>query len=309
MKYIYFHICTLGHFQRVISHIMHFLQQSGILNEIQELRYGVIGDHLATVQHIMSTYPVAKLIGHSQDISLYERFTLHHLLEDCQKRLEPSYIMYIHSKGISHRMELYENKIKGWTEVMLTGLCTYRYLCWKELSRGADAAGAFYLDLKDGINPPHFSGNFWWATSTHIAKLGLIGHGYHDPEMWILGSRENVRFVKIDTFLDPPPEQYIPYSPTFSFPTAEIYTRMIVFACNPPFPPFEIPHSAIEKVDMGLFGVWVPCIIPPPGTITLTMDALGVRVDPHLNNVKTIIMTMKSGEKHYFKEGEIIHIY
>jgi len=279
------------------------------MTEIQELRYGVIGNHLVEVEKIMSSYPKAKLLQQSLDKSSYERFTLHRLLEDCQKMTEPAHILYLHSKGISHPMELYESKIKGWTELMLTGLCTYRYLCWKELSRGADTVGSLYLDLKDGKNSPHFSGNFWWATSTHIATLKPIGKRYHDPEMWIIGTIKNVRFVKIDQILEPPPVAYNPYLANFSFPSLQEYRGVIVFTPNLPFPLYSLPHSEINHIKIGLYNSWVPCCIPSPGTLKLTLDVLRIQTDPHVNSVKIIIVTMKSGKEHYFKEGENVHIY
>ena len=34
---------------------------------------------------------------------------------------------------------------------------------------------------------PHFSGNFWWTTGTHLNKLKKrIGNKYLDPEMYLL---------------------------------------------------------------------------------------------------------------------------
>ena len=91
-------------------------------------------------------------------------------------------IVYLHTKGASHSLE--NTYINDWCKI-----CNYFTITmWK-----LNVILLQYYSCT-GINlmsypVPHFSGNFWWATSRHISHLKPnIGNNYLDPEMYLLNN-------------------------------------------------------------------------------------------------------------------------
>jgi hypothetical protein len=83
---------------------------------------------------------ITKCLLLEQNNTTYERITLHRLLQDCKNMVNGEHVMYIHSKGVTHPPHSqYYDRVRMWTTLMLEGLTTYRYLCWRYLERGADA--------------------------------------------------------------------------------------------------------------------------------------------------------------------------
>lgn len=153
----------------------------------------------------------------------------------------------------------------------------------------------------------HFSGNFWWANSSHISTLETIGGDYLDPEMWVLGSKPNVRYVAIDKILDLYDFEYNMY---YKDTSMEDYLQNIIFQnTRAPFSKETLQVSQISSMEIGLRNAWAPCVIPTIGNnVSLTLATLGNPQDLHFNTVKIIRVHMKSGETLYFLENEIIDI-
>lgn len=301
--FIYFHICTLKRYKEVVQRIMDNLLISGVLDDVSEVRYVVLGDDVEEAQNIMETYPKTRCLFTDPDISLYERATLHRLREDCMAMQEPAHILYIHSKGIT-KPPLVHASIQRWTDAMLDGLTTYRHLCWRALDEGCNAVGSFLTKgclhwETEELLPDHFSGNFWWSSSTHIASLPLIGPAYVDPELWVTGSLQNsFRVVAIDNLsLRPDGGLYL------HAPTLQEYRASIVFeglARN-------VVVEDAKTVEMGLKDKWVFGIIPSPGPrVSLSMAMLGIDVNPHPGAVKMVLVTLISGDVLYFLENEVV---
>ena len=262
----------------------------------------VLGDNAEEAQTIMETYPKTRCLFTDPDMSAYERATLHRLREDCMAMQEPAYIMYIHSKGIT-KPPLVHASIQRWTDAMLDGLTTYRHLCWRALDEGCSAVGSFltkdcqHWETKEML-PDHFSGNFWWSSSTHIASLPLIGPEYVDPEMWVTGSLQNsFRLVAIDNLSLRPDGGLYWHAPTLSE-----YRASIVFK--------GLAQKVVDNahtVEMGLEDKWCFGIIPPPGPrVSLSMVTLGINVDPHPGVVKMVRVTLITGNVLYFLENEVV---
>lgn len=103
-----------------------------------------------------------------KDEAMNELPTLQHLWDYCVNADSNEPVCYIHTKGVTapgHR------KSRLWRETL-----NYWILHkWKDnlhLLATHDLSGARAFTLKlDGIELPHYSGNFWWATSDYIKKL------------------------------------------------------------------------------------------------------------------------------------------
>ena len=306
-KYIYFHICIAGEFERIITRIMDKLQTCGILQDINELRYIVLGKSPQRIYKIMEKYPKTKCLHAYTSISLYERITLHHLQAFCQQTVNQAHILYLHSKGVSHHTFEMKRIIDQWTDTMLEGLTMYRHLCWRCLETGADAVGSFKVSgfrLPCGKEVPnHFSGNFWWSTSSHIAKLGNVGEKYHDPEMWIIGKQPSVRAIVIDNLAD----KYSPYS---NIPTLEEYRSKVSFCGIDSLSKISLSLPDIVSVEVGFGETWLSCrTLPGIKSNCLSLETLGISSVQDIESglfgiVKIVRVRLRSGSMVYFRENE-----
>lgn len=100
----------------------------------------------------------------------WELHTLKVLHDDCLFDKD-QYVMYMHTKGMQH----YYGSVKNTSA--LSNVNTWRkfmeYVCidqWRECINDLIECDAVGMNL---YKTPfvHFSGNFWWATGEHIAKL------------------------------------------------------------------------------------------------------------------------------------------
>jgi hypothetical protein len=303
-KYIYLHICTLGEFVDIVQKIIDTLSISGLWDEVDEVRYGVLGNEVDLVIKMMNQYPKTKCIFSHPDTSFFERATLHRLREDCLRMTEPAHILYLHSKGITKRHV--DAVIDRWTVSMLDGLTTYRSLCWRALEEGNVTVGSFAMkglkDIQGQLLPVHFSGNFWWARSDHVASLPLIGPDYLDPEMWILGSlSDKYPYTVIN-------DNKTPFLAYCSAPSVEEYRRHIVFRS---LSKMSLERNDMKSVEVGLEKTWVTGTLPAGDTKALKMNLKNLRIltDPFPNMIKMVRITMISGAQHYLLENEILSFF
>ena len=95
----------------------------------------------------------------SSDLDEYEFPTLGLLQDACQTWTGPVY--YLHTKGVSHSP--HDQYARYWRQLMLDEVVTNHERCLAELT-AADAVGTNWAG-------DHYSGNFWWARSSHIRRL------------------------------------------------------------------------------------------------------------------------------------------
>jgi GR25 family glycosyltransferase involved in LPS biosynthesis len=107
-----------------------------------------------------------KVINYSEDIKLFELPTLK-LIHDFCRDNQNTKVLYLHTKGVSYSNTLsnYTNMIQ-WRDMMLYFMCEKSEDCLR------------FLDTRDTVGcnfsehpRPHYSGNFWWATSKYLSKL------------------------------------------------------------------------------------------------------------------------------------------
>jgi len=92
-------------------------------------------------------------------------------------------ILYIHSKGVKHLNNDFENNIRDWREYM-SYFNIYNFdVSLKEL----DNCNAVGVNLQVSNDYPlHYSGNFWWSKASHIRNLNFINDNYYNsPEFWV----------------------------------------------------------------------------------------------------------------------------
>lgn len=304
-RYLYLHICTIGTFDQIITRLMDKVVSSGLLNDIDQVRYVVLGEHSKRACDCMQRYAKTKCIHTDSSTQAYERATLHCLRADCEAMTRPAHILYLHCKGVTKIGDM-RASVDRWVDAMLDGLATYRHLCWRALDEGHDAVGSMALTGCRGMRrealPVHFSGNFWWASSSHLAGLPLVGPGYLDPEMWVLGSRPTTRYVTIDNLAS----GGHPFNAYASFPPLSVYRTHIVFRG---LLRKQVDHATIQRMEMGLGVAWTSCIVPGPGLgVSFSLPSLGVDSDPVAGSVKMVRIQMTSGDFLYFLENEVVDL-
>jgi hypothetical protein len=115
-------------------------------------------------------------------LNLYEKFAINNYKNILSEYNEKYYIYYFHTKGVSRGKNKFFINIR---QNLLFYLCQYEITL--KLLQHFDAVGC---DLSM-FPKTHFSGNFWWSKSEHIATLENVGDGYLAPEMYICSNSNN----------------------------------------------------------------------------------------------------------------------
>jgi GR25 family glycosyltransferase involved in LPS biosynthesis/SAM-dependent methyltransferase len=138
-----------------------------------------------------------EVINYSNNIALFENPTINFMKKFSEKN-DNSNILYIHTKGV--RFDPNDSKENDWIDYMLYFLLEQNKLCISILNNGYDTVGCNYnMDIDKTVyrcigddphkNPPHYSGNFWWANTNYIKTLPLLSIENPDrmaPEFWVL---------------------------------------------------------------------------------------------------------------------------
>jgi GR25 family glycosyltransferase involved in LPS biosynthesis len=127
----------------------------------------------------------------SSNVRLYELETLN-IMRDFSSNTPNSNILYVHTKGVLHAQDLTRKfNVEDWKDMMLFHLLDKNQQCIKLLQK-YDAVGCNLITDHDRFGP-HFSGNFWWATTNHISKLDKLTNfnDRHLAEWWLLKNGGN----------------------------------------------------------------------------------------------------------------------
>lgn len=171
--YIYIHICCINNYIEVFEYFMNYIRESGLYDYVKEIRCCILGNY---DEYLFSDKKI-KIHAKSENIQLYEVFTINKLHEDCKN--EEFNFLYLHTKGVSRQpTSLF---VKSWTEYMCYFNIRYYKKCI-ELLEENDSVG---VNLKD--EPVcHYAGNFWWSKSEYINKLDKCKYVCHNsPEFWL----------------------------------------------------------------------------------------------------------------------------
>lgn len=175
---VYYHLfqfpqgdALAGMWRSIWHYQMRQLEYSGLAEHT--VRMGVIGteSERGRMKHFALQYPwlvVGAEYDHSQNEGLFEGATLHLLWEQVKAYHDAGGprvpVLYHHAKGSAS-----ENLcVQEWRELM-TYFCVERWQgAASIILSGYDACGVNWRPYGEH---PHFSGNFWWASSDYIASL------------------------------------------------------------------------------------------------------------------------------------------
>ncbi len=178
---IFFHVATIGEYQKVFDEIYTQIVESNLINKIETLNICVVGDGKLKVQDDNKIK-----IYTNPDIDLGEFFTLDLLKCFSDSVVENCKILYIHTKGVTTPNNLC---IDDWRQYMTYFNINQYQNCFDALDEH-DSCG---VDL---VTEPavHYSGNFWWTNSSYVKKLPSIDEIKFPKTPPILSIRHNAEF-------------------------------------------------------------------------------------------------------------------
>jgi len=172
MNIIYIHVCCINNYREIFRFLMHCIKESGLYENVQEIRCCILGNYDET----LFVDEKIRILAVSPDISLYEVFTINRIHEDC--KTEDMNVLYLHTKGVTKPNNIC---VVQWLQ----------YLCYFNIYRYKNCIEMLYENDTVGVNLNregivHYSGNFWWATSTYIRTLEPCQNtSYNSPEFWL----------------------------------------------------------------------------------------------------------------------------
>jgi hypothetical protein len=191
--YIYIHVCCIGSYEEIFNDLIFKIKTSGLYHVVKEIRCCVLGKTDNVKPFIFNKDPKIVLKSCSDELLLYETFTINRIYEDSKK--ESFYCLYLHTKGVTRSEDIF---VKHWVDYMCY-FNIYNYERCIKLLENNDTVGVELLYKQDTVfdNPCHYSGNFWWSKSSYIKRLSSCGNlTYNDPEFW-LTRNENGKYVSL----------------------------------------------------------------------------------------------------------------
>jgi hypothetical protein len=182
---IYFHICQKGDWKRSFLLSFDKIVKSGLYKVVKEIRCGVVNDYGLLIPDDIFKDPKIKIIyqGFSHE---YERPTLLHMRNSAEKdavamQYDTKYL-YLHTKGIRWFGTEIEQNVVDWVNLLIY----WNIEKWHEAIAKLEQFDTYGCNLKNTINPAHYSGNFFWTKASYVKILDeYIGNNYNDPEFWL----------------------------------------------------------------------------------------------------------------------------
>lgn len=167
----------------MLTSLIQNIQSNRLLEELDFLFISNIGDPLDE-QKICGMHPKIRVQNVSSDLGLFENVTLKTM--HAFSKIYPDHkLLYLHTKGVSYeKNHVFVKGILSWNQYALHCLVEQYKTCLHLLNT-YDTVGCQFT--KDDTNPPHYSGNFWWATSKYISSLSVYNlKQKYDAEFWLM---------------------------------------------------------------------------------------------------------------------------
>ena len=172
--YVYLHVCCINNWIEVYQQIISDIKTSGLYDKIEKIRCVLLTK--TGVPDELFRDPKIELVGVYSDLTLYEYATLDPLYDHAVK--EDFYVLYLHTKGVRHNNQ--NPCVVDWVK----SLCYFNIYQHEKCIQGLDTHDTVGVNLQK-TPCTHYSGNFWWARSSHLRTLGRCAHTcYNSPEFW-----------------------------------------------------------------------------------------------------------------------------
>ena len=120
-----------------------------------------------------------------------------------------THFLYLHTKGVSYTQQY--QQIEDWRDMMMFHLVQRHRSCFHLLQSGEfDVVGLNYKTHPRRM----LSGNFWWSTARHLARLPELryeGCGKYEAELWLLDAPVAAGSGQQQQGADSPVRLYTPY--------------------------------------------------------------------------------------------------
>jgi beta-1,4-mannosyl-glycoprotein beta-1,4-N-acetylglucosaminyltransferase len=176
-NYCFIHSCCLekGKNDR-LNYLINRLIDSNCISILEKIYINNIGESLDS--HYFENFKNMDKIdkskfeinNYSSNINLQEAPTINRIIS-FSKQNPNNNILYIHTKGI--RYDINDTKQLDWLNLMTHFLLYNCNTCIELLNIDSESIGCNYNNGSTGCKK-HYSGNFWWSKTTHLAKLENI---------------------------------------------------------------------------------------------------------------------------------------
>jgi hypothetical protein len=178
----YIHICQKEGWKKSFDMLFSSIKNYGLYEKTKEIRCGVVNDNGCIIDDERFHDEKIKIVyvGFSHE---YERPTLLHMRSQSEIDDDKTLYYYLHTKGLKHFGNYNESFIIDWINLMLY----WNIEKWKLAINRLE----YYDTYGCNSTGQHYSGNFWWAKSSHIKELPtFIPYYYIAPEDWVYIKRD-----------------------------------------------------------------------------------------------------------------------
>lgn len=172
---LYF-ICCIGDYKTIVAEQLASVRKNGLFHRTHTI-FCFICQYEQDILDVLQPY-MSKLKIISTTENLYEKYALSNFRKHIPSP-SPYYLYYFHTKGVSRKQDVFHERRRNLDYFILE-----QYdVCLFWLNQKYDAVGTTLSQFPS----LHFSGNFWWAKSSHLDRLSkqAIGDSYLAPEMYI----------------------------------------------------------------------------------------------------------------------------
>lgn len=179
------HITTINNYQDITDELFGDIINSGLMGEIEKIFVCILGGGNVN----LPTDSKIEVLLEDRDINLYEFATLNKIIDFSKSSEGEHNVLYLHLKGLTSNNT--NQCIVDWRRYMSYFNIYKHDECFKLLEDN-DTCG---VDLR---NTPvlHYSGNFWWTTTSHVKKLRSFGElpvilsERHKAEFWLCSDKD-----------------------------------------------------------------------------------------------------------------------
>lgn len=176
---VFYHVHQINDWEQLYTDQMNTLWKSGVYDRCDQVFIGVNG----TLP--LPFVPPKAIVHRNINVDL-EADTLRLMSEFC--KLNPDYrVMYFHVKGVTRDGEM--RRIADSWRAYMEHFVFHQWNKCISLLNTYDTVG---VELREGLEnvhegetfapPPHYSGNFWWATASYINTLDI--NYLYQPHTW-----------------------------------------------------------------------------------------------------------------------------
>lgn len=157
---IWIHACSKGAGMEILDSQLRRVRNSLLYNRVRKIHIGIVGEMSDPLECFQSSLINVYHLSNIPSDGEYK--TIRHFMDNL---LDPQGdVLYFHTKGVSHPGD---KKNRDWREMMEYFVIDE----WEKAHDRLDENDVVGCNLsKDGKNPVHFSGNFWWARGSYLLK-------------------------------------------------------------------------------------------------------------------------------------------